>query len=335
MPRIVSQLDTSTWSAEAHARAARFEAEKAALLAYKEAERGHYLYGTLDGVGGASVERSETPQAKLIARDFKNGHKEACVMLVHPKLQQTLDNAIRRDLKAPRGLGDREASREAAVRRAKQVVRHKCKAMNVNALWTLTYRENMTDRDRCLQHLDRFRRKMTEMFGEWRYVAVLEQQERGAWHVHLATHALPTRLLSNGVKVKSWDVMREVWRSITLELGGTFNEAKRKPRWGRGEKRVKGCDNIASYIAGYVAKEMMQSELNRKRYSSSKGVDVPKPYKAVWRDELPAFVELVELAFAAVGDNITRAWFDAERQIFFVASDDSNYRAFNPSSMPT
>lgn len=244
-------------------------------------------------------------------------------MRVWPDLEATLDRSIERDLRAmaPRGDGDREANVARARRRAKRQVRHKAKAVAVNSLWTLTYRALVTDRDLVWRHVDAFRRRVVSVLGDWKYIAVIEKQERGALHVHLATHSLPVRLERGGVKVKSWDVMRAIWRSVVGELGGNFDEAKRKKRWG-GRKAVRGAGAIASYIGGYVAKDFDDCGLNRKRYSASRGIELPE---AVRQEFIGGsrMLELIQLCFEAVGDRITRTWFDRERQVFFVESDDT------------
>lgn len=260
----------------------------------------------------------------MSSRDFGNGHKECAVWLHEPDLQKTLDRAIERDWSTltERGEGDREASAKRAARRAKQKVRHLCKAMGVNSLWTLTYRANVVDRELVLKHLDAFRRRVVDVLGEWKYVAVLEKQERGALHIHLATHALPVRLLQGGAKVKSWNVMRAIWRRVTGELGGNFDEAKRRKRWG-GSAAIRGAGAIASYIGGYVAKDMLASELNRKRYSVSKGVELPNAVRECFTRDT-ALLGLMELAFAAVGENVTRTFFCKESMVFYVESDDSS-----------
>lgn len=321
----VSELDRSGWSSEALARAARFADEQRAFTARAKAVKAHPLATVLDGLTDGSRAASEAIRTRMVARDFENGHREVVIYREQPDLCKRLERAIDRDVDVltPRGEGDRDASRAASTRRAKQKVRHICKAMAVNSLWTLTYKENVLDRDRALRDFDRFRRRVVEVLGEWRYVAVLQQQERGAWHIHIASHALPARVLVRGVKVKSWDAMRAIWRAIVGE--GNFDESKRKARWSKGDKPIRGCGAIASYIAGYVAKDMLESELNRKRYSVSKGVDIPAGYRAMWAGDV-AMSELIELAYAALGDRITRTWFDATRGIFFAESDDTEDR---------
>lgn len=331
------QLDKSGWSAEALARSAkhaRWVTEAKARRdweespdgqAYAEALATHPLAGCLDGVTDECLELSQRTRYRLKVRKFDNGHAEAVVTTERPNLQRTLDRAIARDCRAlaMRGEGDREASIERAVRRAKQEVRLLCKAMACNSLWTLTFRQCVTDRDIALKCLDRFRRRVAALLGDFRYVATLEKQDRGAWHIHLATHALPVRLLQGGVKVKSWDVMRRIWLSVAGELGGNFDEAKRSKRWSGRDRVIRGTGAIARYIAGYVAKDMMDCELNRKRYSSSRGVDVPPAYTAIFEEDEATMHSLIVTAFGEVGANITSTWFDSARGVFFIESDDS------------
>lgn len=305
----IRELDYSGWSAEALERKRTFDHR-------------HPLQRVLDQVTDESREASEQGEYRMSSRDFGNGHRECAVWLHKPDLENTLDRCLSRDTWAvARGEGDRDANSIRVTRRAKQKVRHLCKSMAVNSLWTLTYRDNVTDREVVLKHLDRFRRAVQATLGEWKYVAVLETQARGALHIHLATHALPVRLVAGGVKVKSWNVMRGIWRRVVGERGGNFDEAKRKKRWG-GAKPIRGASAIASYIGGYVAKDMLESKLNRKRYSVTKGIEVPDAVKKVWRTDIH-FSELVELAFAAVGSNVTRVYFSKETSVFYVESDDS------------
>lgn len=322
MGKIVA-IDKSDWSAEALARAEFWRRSVADEKARKAAQVLHPLHGVLDGVSDPSLAASTAPRYRLKARDFNNGHKELVICLETPDLDKPLERATLPAASCTGVAVDAETNRERAVRRAKQQVRHLAKTMIVNSLWTLTYRANVTDRSLVMKHLDAFRRRVAAVLGEWRYIAVLEKQDRGAYHVHLATHALPVRLVAGGVKVKSWDLMRAIWRSITGELGGNFDEAKRKRRNGPHSKPIKGAGAIARYVAGYVAKDMHDSEHGKKRFSHSVGIDIPAAYVALFPAGDTTMRELLELAYAFVGDRVTSSWFDAERGLFFIESDDT------------
>lgn len=334
----VGKLDKSGWGVAAERRQAQFDGWRKAAAhraiweqseageAYRAAFEAHPLYGALDGVSEEALDRSKAPRYRLKVRDFKNGHAEAVVTTEYPDPQKTLERVIKRDLRAlawknPYG---RDENIQRAVRRAKQEVRLKCKAMAVNSLWTLTFRQNVVDREVALKCLDAFRRRVVKVLGDWRYIAALEKQDRGAWHIHLATHALPAYIKQGGVKVKSWDVMRAIWRSCAGDRGGNFDEAKRGKRWSGRDKAIRGVGAIARYIAGYVAKEMQESDLGRKRYSGSKDIDVPAAYTAIFECSEAPMTELLVLAFAGVGDQVCSRWFDRKRGVFFMETDDSS-----------
>lgn len=334
MVNSVQKLDTSEWSPAAKQRLAFLAQQKTAQGLFRAAVAAHPFAGALDGLSDESRALSEAKRYRFKVVGWANGHREVTVAERNPNLDRTLERAIERDVAVltPRGDGDRESSIERAARRAKQKVRYLAKSMGVNALWTLTYRDNVQDRELVLKHLDAFRRRVVALFGEWAYIAVIERQKRGAFHIHLATHALPSRIVKPGYRpVKSWDVMRAIWRHVAGEHGGNFDEAKRQ-RWGVRKDRPKpimGAGAIASYIAGYVAKDMLESELNRKRYSASKGTAPP----AICVEERDASTmhQLIEMAYEFIGERITRSWFDRARGVFFLESDDSRRSAGGPS----
>lgn len=89
--------------------------------------------------------------------------------------------------KAARGSSiQRTQNEDRAIRRAKSSLRKRILGANLTHLLTLTYRENVTDFNLASVDLNRFVRKVKFNLPSWLYVAVAEQQERGAWHWHLA-----------------------------------------------------------------------------------------------------------------------------------------------------
>ncbi len=118
----------------------------------------------------------------------------------------------------------REKHAESAAKRAKKRVRQLCKVMGADTMLTLTYRANMTDLDLCKQHLKAFNRRMLQILPHFRFVAAFEQQDRGAWHVHMACERVPQLVPLRGAKplhgvlqpkVKSYMAIRAIWRSVT------------------------------------------------------------------------------------------------------------------------
>ncbi len=166
----------------------------------------------------------------------------------------------------------KEANLERAAKRATRRVRHLCKAAGVDTLLTMTYRENMTCWQTLKRHVKEFNRRMTKLIPGWFYVAAYERQERGAWHVHMAVHRLPRELSRrDGVKLKSFNVVRAVWRAVTGELGGNIDVQSRK----RNSQRAPS--KIAAYLSKYMTKAFADGDEWSNRFSSSKGISIPKP----------------------------------------------------------
>ena len=188
-------------------------------------------------------------------------------------------------VKAKRGESEnREASEEIAGRRAKQKVSECCKAISADRMVTLTYRENMVDRETALKHWKAFCRKMGK-HKQFHYVAVIEEQERGALHFHVAVHGR-----------QMYALLRSIWQSV-LGLGpdgqqmGQVNV--RDPNsLGFG---VKGAHRLAAYIAKYCGKQMDCRELDQKRYFRSRGIVVPEV--EYWR--LPNCTNMLDAVHAA------------------------------------
>ena len=163
MGSTVQALDKSGWSVAAHDRGLKSERWAAAAtaraeweagpdgLAYAEALAAHPLRRVIDEHVGDEELKASTAHAPWLLKtwDSGNGLHEAFASRREANPRATAERAIRRDLAwmVPRGLGNREKSVANAAQRAKQEVRRLCKRMRVNALWTLTYKANVQDRD--------------------------------------------------------------------------------------------------------------------------------------------------------------------------------------------
>jgi len=187
--------------------------------------------------------------------------------------------------RAARGESEnREASEEFAARRARKTVRHRCKAIGADRLVTLTYRENMMDRARALKDFDRFRRRLSKAQA-FHYVAVMEQQQRGAIHFHIAVRGR-----------QCYALLRSIWQSVLGqdEEGRQRGQVNvRDPhRFGFGQT---GHHKLASYIAKYCGKQMDVRDLNEKRYFCSRGIVIPEVER--WR--LPGVTNMLDACLAA------------------------------------
>lgn len=220
---------------------------------------------------------------------------------------------------------DVEENKRRAARRAKSIVRKKCKVMGVDSLWTLTYKENMTDEETLMRHWRAFSLRVRDLFPGWSYVAAVERQQRGAFHIHIATHRLPATIKHNGkhvstsgLRVKSWDVMRRIWRAVTGSHGGAFNEKKRAFH-----SRSK-AHKIAKYISKYVGKAFEDAEAGKHRYWVSKGIEIPAAQVMLFKQEnLAGLIELVHTELSA-GLCEIGSFFSRERGVFWLSTESGS-----------
>ncbi|MBB4842213.1 hypothetical protein HNP55_000708 [Paucibacter oligotrophus] len=265
--------------------------------------------------------------------DLGHGHKE--VVISRPTIWVEMDPdhaamfgddwaaADARERERTRKLRE-EANRERAARRAKTRVRRMVKVMGLDALLTLTYRANQTDQELCKRHMKEFVRRMRRLIPGFQYVAAFETQKRGAWHVHMAMHALPHVLAWRGVKVKSFSVVRAVWRSVVGDLGGNIDQQRRK-RFSR-----QSSGKLAAYLSKYMLKAFQDGDDWSNRYSASAGGAVPEA--AVLRFRAATMAELIGLAFdeAASGACECMTWLSRWGDTFFLSTEAENVGATSP-----
>ena len=105
-----------------------------------------------------------------------------------------------------------------------------------NIHWvTLTYADNMTDTKQLYSDFDKFLKR----FKYWckrreltapEYIAVIEPQARGAWHIHLIL----------------------IWNDKRPYIA---NNSEFAPIWGHGFTKIQGCpnaDNLGAYLSAYL-----------------------------------------------------------------------------------
>lgn len=107
-----------------------------------------------------------------------------------------------------------------------------------NLRWvTLTYAENMTDKDRLYTDFDKFYKRFkyyckTHEIPKPEYISVVEPQGRGAWHIHLLL----------------------IWDGPAPYL---HNDTVFAPLWGHGFTKIKAVrdnvDNLGAYFSAYLA----------------------------------------------------------------------------------
>lgn len=182
-----------------------------------------------------------------------------------------------------------------SARRAKTQCRRAIVAEQFDEMLTLTYRENQTDRALCKQHFAAWVRRMKLALGhdEWftdsmgrkrtrrvpadfRFVAAIEAQERGAMHVHVACHKLPAMAHFKGAKVKSWQVGTMIWRSIVGADNGLCFVGGRS-RFGAPRAARMSLAKMAAYVSKYILKDAEDLPSGTNRYHRSLGIPIAKP----------------------------------------------------------
>ncbi|MFI4938963.1 MAG: hypothetical protein ACHP7O_01240 [Burkholderiales bacterium] len=196
-------------------------------------------------------------------RQFPDGQRELCVSR-SVRIRQ--NGPLPLNKCATRGESEKRVEHAAdSARRARQAVRLRCKAISADRMITLTYRENMQCMARLKKDFDLFRRRFRKC-GDFHYIATVEKQERGAFHIHIAVH---------GRQV--YQLIRSIWQSVVGptadgKTGGQIN-VRDPHKFGFGKK---GAHKLAAYISKYISKDADDSELNKKRYWTSRGIVVPE-----------------------------------------------------------
>lgn len=110
---------------------------------------------------------------------------------------------------------------------------------------TLTYRENMTDYRRLYVDFKKFFQKLKRRYSdiEFRYISVVEPQERGAWHIHLLLKALSRDYLF----IDNDSVISQLW-------GHGFTKTK----------RLNVVDNVGAYLTAYLT-DLVDDEGRKKK----------------------------------------------------------------------
>lgn len=228
-------------------------------------------------------------------------------------LQQLLDDAAK--------AREESAAKHAqqAAQRAKTNVRHACKSLGATSLLTLTYRENQTDITVCKAHLKEFVRRVRRVWPSFAAVAGFEQQKRGAYHVHMAVGDVPQELLKHGQKVKSYNLIRAIWRDVTKELGGTINVAARKRHSKRSPAR------IAGYLSKYITKAFEEGEKWSNRWTKFGQIAKPKKTRL---GEFASMAEAVEYCYGLLrdGEEIVTSFLSSFKDAFFIAFEPTRTR---------
>lgn len=226
--------------------------------------------------GGTEIVVTQTPKAKLIAASKR--HYQPAPLKDDYRVTvgqgETLEQTVMREMEAIEEKQRDNVSR--ATRRASQRLRWLVKALGADHLLTLTYRECVIDRERLKNDWQAFVRLVKAKYPEWSFVAVVEEQERGALHIHAAV-----------VGRQDVKYLRRCWykalgsspEASGADTPGQIDVRAPSKRWG-GKTYKWDSDKLAGYLTKYMRKAFADSEKNSKRYWATKGIDVP--VKKIW-----------------------------------------------------
>lgn len=196
-----------------------------------------------------------------------------------------------------------------AVKRAVQNIRWLAMQIEADRLLTLSYRRNEENREVVKADFKRFVRMVRKEYPEWQYVAVLEKQDRGAYHLHVAVHG--------------WQRINFLRRCWYKALGGKGDEvgemtpgqidvtSPRKAKWGT-QLREWRTSKLAQYLTKYLGKTFDETTSEKKRYWHS--VDAKQPPKTRYLLGAIEFVAAIKEAWSVLyysyGFDIdfSRAW---------------------------
>ena len=117
------------------------------------------------------------------------------------------------------------------LKKLRYLINHNFRGKKNELFVTLTYKENMRDRERLYRDCDKFIKKMKYHYGNIDYINVVEPQARGAWHCHVL-------MRFNDVE-KIYIPNKELY-----------------DHWGHGfvkVERLHQVDNIGAYLSAYLA----------------------------------------------------------------------------------
>lgn len=286
-------------------------------------------------VGRDVFEGKPSEDYTLTVHELGHGHREAvvqrCIDWEHVCTMSDEAFALYEIARCRPDPDKDESNALRAARRAKTDARRRCKAMGVDTMLTLTYRENQTDLALCKKHLDLFRKRMQRAFPGFAYVAAFEQQKRGAWHVHLAIHALPIAIKHKGIKIKSWSVVRSCWQGVVGVDNGNVDFSRRRKQKRRSPARM------ASYMSKYMLKAFTDSGGafggQGRRWSSTQ-VTMPPAVRERFRGA--ALHSLIELAYSFAADgscDVATGWLSPFKDSFFLATEPPDPRKRPPQDL--
>lgn len=185
-------------------------------------------------------------------------------------------------------LGYASENRERSARRARAAVRRRVKLFELSTMLTLTYAENVLERERIRRDVDVMLKRIKRLIPDFSYVCVFERQKRGAWHAHIACKTVQSHYFHRGKMVQSYALLRAMWRAVVGVRGGNIDVSR-----GRAVKRSTG--RLSGYLSKYIGKGLADGEPGDS-YSASGKLPRPDTTRFLGGNLQDAGQELIRLA---------------------------------------
>lgn len=175
-------------------------------------------------------------------------------------------------------MANKEKNRREVLNRARnKIIRLVNCNPDLTTFVTLTYAINMQDLKLSKMHIKKFIKDMQRDFPVYKYLYVLEYQERGSIHYHILSN-MPVPCKTAGTNKRKPQEQKDLENYI------------REVYWPRGfvdvrDLRQEGNTNVGLYVSVYLVEDMFKLDLHgSKCYGFSRNLELPKETKIMTQE---------------------------------------------------
>lgn len=117
-----------------------------------------------------------------------------------------------------------------SMKKARDIINTNCIFPSKLRWITLTYAENMQDKDRLYSDFQKFVQRLQRKIGKFEYIAAAEPQGRGAWHMHVLL------IFSDEAPFLENKLIADTWQQGFVNV-----------------KAVTDVSNVGAYLSAYMA----------------------------------------------------------------------------------
>ena len=176
-----------------------------------------------------------------------NGQQEQTIKVIEGKRYVNLDTGEIHDMDTSNNSRfDNLKSTKQTMKKLRRIIAHNFTG-GENQLWiTLTYREHVINPEVVYKDFKAFIRRIRHSFGHVEYIAVIEPQASGRWHLHVLLKNDSELTIPNNDLAKMW--------------GKGFTKTK----------RLRRADKVGNYLIAYLSNLQIGDESSDKK-STVKG----------------------------------------------------------------